>query len=118
MKRIIIIIAVIASILSLFTLSGCAKLLNEEYSTVSVAVIDKHYTPVMVTPIIAGKVRTFVTIPAQYRIDVEYNGIEYSLGGSGIYSRYKDKIGETVNAQLRTRTYDDGSVKYDIISLD
>lgn len=115
MKRIV---AVIAVILSLFILSGCEKLLSEEYSTVSVVVIDKRYTPVMVTPIVAGKVRTFVTRPARYCIDVEYNGIEYCISGSDIYSRYKDRIGETVNAQLRTRTYDDGTVKYDIISLD
>jgi hypothetical protein len=101
-----------------FILSGCAKLLSEEYSTVSVIVVDEHYTPVRIVPVVAGKVRTFVTHPARYLIDVEYNGIEYSISGRDTYSRYKDRIGETTNAQLRTRTYDDETVKYDIISLD
>lgn len=101
-----------------FVLCSCAKLLNEEYSTVSVIVVDSHYTSPRIVPIVAGKVRTFVTYSAQYRIVVEYNGIEYSIGGRDTYSRYKDKIGEAANAKLRTRTYDDGTIKYDIISLD
>lgn len=115
MKRIIAIIVVISCV---FVLCSCAKLLNEEYSTVSVVVVDSHYTSPRVVPIVAGKVRTFITYPAQYRIDVEYNGIKYSIGGSYTYSRYKNKIGDTANAKLRTRTYDDGTIKYDIISLD
>lgn len=115
MKRIV---AIIAAISCVFTLIGCAKLLSEEYSTVSVIVVDKHHMPVRIVPVIAGKVRTFVTFPSRYYIAVEYNGIEYSISGSDTYSRYKDRIGETTNAQLRTRTYDDGTVKYDIISLE
>ena len=115
MKRII---AIIAVILCVFVLCSCAKMLNEEYSPVSVIVVDSHYTSPRVVPIVAGKVRTFVTYPARYRIYVEYNGIKYSIGGRDTYYRYKDKIGETANAKLRTRTYDDGTIKYDIISLD
>lgn len=106
MKRIIAIIAVISCV---FMLCSCAKLLNEEYSTVSVIVVDSHYTPPRAVPI---------AYPARYRTDVEYNGIKYSIVGRDTYSRYKDKIRETANAQLRTRTYDDGTIKYDIISLD
>ena len=115
MKRIV---AIIAAISCMFVLCGCAKLIAEEYSTVSVLVVDSHYTPARIMPVTAGKVRTFVTHPARYYICVEYDGIEYSISGSDTYSRFKDKIGETANAQLRTRTYDDGTIKRDIISLD
>jgi hypothetical protein len=55
--------------------------------------------------------------PATYRITVEYDGAEYNIGGSDVYNTYNDRIGETIEALLEIRTYDDGTVKYDILSL-
>ena len=65
-----------------------------------------------------GKVTTMQTHPAVNRITVEYNGIEYSVNGRDTYEKYQDKVGEYTNAVLETRTYDDGTVKYDILSLE
>ena len=59
-----------------------------------------------------------ITHPAVNRITVEYNGIEYSVNGRETYEKYQDKVGEYTNAVLETHTYDDGTVKYDILSLE
>lgn len=58
------------------------------------------------------------TYPAVYKITVEYNGVEYSISGSDTYNKYSDKIGEYVNGTLETKKYDDGTIRYDIISLE
>ena len=66
----------------------------------------------------AGKVTILQTHPAVNRITVEYNGIEYSVNDRETYEKYQDKVGEYTNAVLEVRTYDDGTVKYDILSLE
>ena len=96
---------------------GCAKCISTEYEIVEVTVTDKWYKPMTMTPVRAGKVTTFVTSPAIWQITVDYNGVDYKISGSDTYNKYKDKIGQTVNGKLEIRTYDDGSVRYDIVSL-
>lgn len=70
------------------------------------------------TPIRVGKVTTMQTHPAVYRITVKYNDVEYSISGSDTYEKYKEHIGEYTNGTLEIRTYDDGTIKYDILSLE
>jgi hypothetical protein len=97
--------------------AGCAELINTEHKTVNVRIVDAYHRSAWAQPMMAGKVMTMITHPAVYRIDVEYEGVEYSVSGSDTYNAYKDLVGETVPAILEIRTYDDGTVKYDIISL-
>lgn len=50
--------------------------------------------------------------PADYDIYFEYQGIKGEKDISSFtYSKYKDKIGQTIKCYLITRTYDDGSTK-------
>jgi hypothetical protein len=70
------------------------------------------------TPINTGKTIVMVTHPAIWRITVEYNGVEYTVGGSDTYEKYEDKIGQTTIGELEIKTYDDGTVEYDIVSLE
>ena len=70
------------------------------------------------TPVFNGKTTTMITHPAVYRITVEYNGVEYTISGSDTYNKYKEKVGKTTIGTLEIRTYDDGTVKYDIIALE
>ena len=101
----------------IISLTGCAKVINTEYKNVEVHIVDKYYRGMWMQPVRSGKITTFVTHPAVYNITVEYNNAEYTINDSNIYDRYKDKIGHTTVGTLETRTYDDGTVKYNIIGL-
>lgn len=114
-KKYITIMTIVCLMLSL---AGCAKLINTEYENVEVNIVDEYHRGMYATPIRAGKVTTMVTHPAVYRITVEYNGVEYTISGSDTYNKYKEKVGQTATGTLEIRTYDDGSVKYDITALE
>ena len=60
----------------------------------------------------------WITHQAIYRIIVEYNNIEYVINDEETYDKYKDKIGQSTIGQLVIKTYDDGSITYDILSLE
>lgn len=114
MKKIVVLLAFLFII---FSLCGCAKCINAETTEVEVKITDEYHRWSYMTPIKARKVTTFITHPAVYRITVQYNGNEYTINGKDTYDLYKDKIGETATGILETKTYDDESMKYNIISL-
>lgn len=114
MKRII---PLLLCLFIAFSLCGCAKCISTEITEAEVKITDEYHRGMYMTPIRSGKATTFVTHPAVYKITVEYNGNEYTISGSDTYNSYKDKVGETAIGMLETKTYDDGSVRYDIISL-
>ena len=116
MKKTILMFLLIA--VMMFSLVGCAKCISTEYENVEVNIVDKYYRAMYMTPMRVGKVTTIVTHPAVHRITVEYDGIEYTINGSDTYNRYKNKIGQSTIGTLEIRTYDDGSVRNDIISLE
>lgn len=101
----------------LVTLTGCARVINTEYKEVDVKITDTYHRAAYVTPLHAGKVTSLITHPAVYRIYVEYGGVEYTFSGSDIYNKYRNKVGQTVKGKLKINTYDDNSVKYDIIEI-
>lgn len=113
MKRVLIIMLIAV----LVVLTGCAKVINTEYKEVDVKITDTYHRAAYVTPIRAGKVSSVVTHPAVYRTYVEYEGVEYTLSGSGIYGKYKNKIGQTIKGKLKIDTYDDNTIRYDIIEI-
>lgn len=112
------IIALLLLVAMIFNIVGCAKCVSVEYESVEVTIVDKYHRAMYMTPIRAGKVTTFITHPAVWRITVEYEGVEYAVSGSETYRKYEDKIGQTTIGELEIRTYDDGSVKYDIVGLE
>ena len=114
LKRIIIFISVI--ILSL-NLVGCAKCVNTEYENVDVIIVDEYYRGTWLQPVWTGKFTSFITHPVQYKITVNYNGVDYVINDSLTYEKYKDQIGQTVVGRLEIKTYDDGTVNYNILSL-
>lgn len=113
MKRYLTIILLSLTLL----LTGCAELVSTETREVDVIVIDSYHRNMWLQPIHAGKVTTWITHPAIYRITVLYNDIQYNIEGSDIYDQFKDDIGETVTGVLEIRTYDDGSTQSDIVGL-
>ena len=102
----------------MFSLVGCAKLVSTECENVEVNIVDEYHRGMYVTPVFNGKTTTMITHPAVYRITVEYNGVEYTISGSDIYNKYKEKVGQIAIGTLQIRTYDDGTVKYDITALE
>ena len=111
------ILGVLLILVILFSMVGCGVLVSTQYETVDVKIVDSYYRGPWVQPIIIGKVISNIVHPAQYRIDVEYNNVKYSFHTSDVYHKYKDKIGNVVSGTLEKRTYDDGTVKYDITAL-
>lgn len=103
--------------LMIFSLSGCAKCIDTQYSTVDVKIVDEYYRSMYITPIKCGKATTMITHPAVYDITVEYNGTDYVISGSDTYEKYSDKIGEFTTGMLETKSYDDGTVRYNITEL-
>lgn len=101
----------------MFLFVGCAKCISTEYENVEVTIVDEYYRGTYITPMRIGKVTTMQTHPAVYRISVEYDSIEYTISSSETYKKYKDKVGQTVIGTLEIRTYDDGSVRYNITEL-
>lgn len=102
----------------MFSLSGCAKLVNTEYQKVEVVITDEYYRGMYITPIFNGKTTIMITHPAVYQITVEYNGVEYTISGSDTYNKYKDNVGQTVTGTLEIRTYDNSNIRYNITSLE
>jgi hypothetical protein len=99
-------------------LVGCAECISTECETVEVVIVDEYYRSAYTTIMFTGKVMVPVVHAAVYRITVAYNGVEYTIGGSDTYNKYKNMVGETAIGTLEIKTYDDGTVKYDIVSLE
>ena len=108
----------IFAILLVFSLTGCADLISTETKQVDVVIIHEDYTGAWMQPIWTGKMFTYVSHPAQYEITVEYKGITHTFDNETYYNAYKNRIGDTITGTLEIKTYDDGTVKYDIIALE
>ena len=115
MKKIIVFIMALCIGISFV---GCAKCISTEYENVKVTIVDKYHRAMYMQPVRSGKTTTYITHPAVWRITVEYDGVEYTVSGSDTYNKYKDKIGQTTTGELEISTYDDGSIKYNIVSLE
>lgn len=115
MKKILILLC---SLLLSVSLVGCAELISTETKNVEVVVTDVYHKPTIIVPMMVGKVMTTSVQPAYWTTYIEYDGVEYSIGGSDTYNKFKDKVGQTVTGVLEIRTYDDGSIKYDIVGLE
>ena len=112
------ILAILLIVLLICSLVGCAKCISTEYENVEVTIVDEYHKPMWIQPIFNGKTTTMITHPAVWRIIVEYDGVEYTISSSKTYNKYKDKIGQIAIGELEIKTYDDGTVKYDIVSLE
>ena len=94
------------------------KCISTEQETVEVIIVDEYHRSSYMTPMSAGKVIIMHRHPAVYQITVKYNDTEYTIDDEDTYNRYKNRIGETTTGTLEIRTYEDGSVRYDIVALE
>lgn len=98
----------VLAILLMVTLVGC-KRISTERLTVQVKIIDAHYRPAHIKPNPSS---------SKYRITVEYDGDKYYFRDRETYNKYSSRVGEYVNGTLQIRKYDNGTVLYDMISLE
>lgn len=112
------IISILLAICIVLSLTDCAKLANTEYQNVEVEIVDEYHRGMYITPIFNGKATTMITHPAIYRITVRYNNVEYNISGSDTYKKYCDKVGQSTIGVLEIRTYDNGTIKYEIVQLE
>lgn len=110
--------SIVAVLIFMFMLTGCAKYISTETSTVRVKVVDEYYRATYMTPIFNSETTTTIIYPEVYRITVEYDGRKYNIFDSSTYNKYSDRIGEYVNGTLETKKYDDGTVRYNIVDLE
>lgn len=115
-KKVLSILGVL--LISISTLTGCAKCIDKKEESVKVTVVNEYYKPKETRFIgIINHVPQFRTDYAEYEITVDYNGTEYSLSDESTYRKYHGRIEQTVSAVLITKTYDNGKVKQWIDSL-
>jgi hypothetical protein len=112
------IFASLLSALLIFSLVGCDTYANTEYKNVEVTVVGEYYSAMWMQPVLVGEITTFITYPERYEIIVEYNGTKYTIDNIDTYGKYKDKIGQIAIGELEIKTYYDGAVRHDIISLE
>ena len=112
--------SLVLPLLFAFVLTGCAKCISTETSTVKVKVTDEYYKAAYTTVWYNAAAHTYCTRihPAVYEITVEYDGRKYEFSGRDTYDKYSNRIGEYVNGKLRTKKYDNGKTIHYIVDLE
>ena len=109
MKKIIL----LCLIIFIISLTGCAKVIKTEEQDVKVKVINVNHTPHRFYMV--GKVP--ITHPAKYEVTVKYEDKTYTFDNDYLYEKYKDKVGENIDAILTTYIYDDEKVEERITKI-
>ena len=99
-------------IVSIF-LSGCSNVVKSEYQDVKVKVVDVYHQGMSLYRV--GGVTMYK--PSQHEVTVEYDGEVYKFNNKYFYNKYKDKIGEDVDAVLNIVVYDNGNIEKNITEL-
>ena len=100
MKKLVMLF--IVAMVCMFSLTACKKCISKDY----------------VTPVRCGKSFTMLSHPAVYRITIEYEGNKYSINDEETYMKYSTKIDSETKAIFYVKTYDDGSKKYYLDSIE
>ena len=112
MKKALIIMIVAVMML----ITGCKEVVSVEESPIDVKVESVRYCHAYTTFRHSSNGALHSTHhPARYNVTVSYGDISNTFASRTIYEYCKDKVGQYVPATLRTKTYDDGSIKRAII---
>lgn len=115
--KIMIAITIIAFIL-LITAALSMKCVKTETYVDQVKIVDEHYEGFSATPKVFGNTIMIDSSPAKYQITVIYKNKKIVIDNSDIYHKYKNSVGEFVNATIEEKQYDNGAVKYNIMDLE
>lgn len=109
MKKIIL----LCLITFIIFLTGCAKVIKTEEQNVKVKIVNVNHSPSRFYMV--GKVP--ITNPAKYEVKVKYEEKTYTFDNDYLYRKYKDKLGENIDAILTIYTYDDGKIEERITKI-
>lgn len=104
-------------VISLLCLSGCQKCVSIDYETVSVKIVDEEHHDSYLMPIYVNNCLTYISHPSTNKIVVEYNNNKYSIYSYETYKKYRNSVGEYVEADFKVKTYEDGTKSYSLVSL-
>ena len=94
-------------------LVGCADVVSERQVTV---VAEADYDSAKTVPMYTGKGYIYKTEPAEYH--VRYDDQTYHVGSDQGREIVKEYDGEDVIVTFIEKTYDNGFVKYELVSVD
>ena len=110
-KKIMILLLVVAL---LFSLVGCGDI---EYKSAQVTVERIYHKDAYTQLIWIGGRMMPITHAEQYGIVVSYEGKESVICDTETYHKYKDCVGEKVDAVLKVITRRNGKVAYEVVSI-
>lgn len=119
LASIIVSIAIFITIFSVCTITTHMTVVDEKTKTVEAVITDASRHGGNTSLIYTGRILVPVRHREWYEIIVSYNNKKYSVTSDDedAYDEYRDKIGETVSAELVTKKRKDGSVTTEITSI-
>lgn len=120
LASIIISIVIFITIFSVCTIiTTHMMVVDEKTKTVEAVITDASRHGGNTSLIYTGRILVPVRHREWYEIIVSYNNKKYSVTSDDedAYDEYRDKIGETVSAELVTKKRKDGSVTTEITSI-
>lgn len=100
-------------IVFVISLTGCSKVIKTEQQDVKVKVVNVYHSSHRFYMV--GKVP--ITHSAKYEVTVKYEEKTYTFDNDYLYEKYKDKVGENIDAILTIYTYDDGKIEERITKI-
>lgn len=102
-------------------ITGCGdNAISTETKPVKVNIIDSYFRPAYNTVSYNPAIKSSTITPhsAKYRVTVQYDVFTYDIIDKESYEKYGDRVGDEADATLEIKKYSDGTVKYNIVSLD
>ena len=110
-------VALLLLIFVIVSMTACAKCIATREETAEVVITETYYRPAWTQPVWNGKFFVPIRHPAVYRVTVMYEDVEYVMSGREVYDIFVNRIGDTAVATFEVRTYDDGTLKRELIKL-
>lgn len=107
MKKIIAILGITLSI----SLCGCAELKEKTSEPVHAHIASVRYVPTRMRPMRVGKITTVQTYPSRHLTTLVYENLKTEVNDKNLYEYARNNIGEPVEVELTTKTYEDGTIK-------
>jgi len=93
------------------------EIVSVELLAVDVTIVDAYYDKGDTFFHVVNGVLIPINESDKYKITVEYNGERYYTDDKETYWFYRDKIGQNTSGIMEVRTYQNGTQKYHLKSL-
>ncbi len=100
---------ILVIIMSIFCLTGCAKVIQTETKIVNATVVETYHKAAWTQYVWTGKVLIPIYHKAKYEVTLQYKDYKIIVDNQDLYNQCKDSIGTLVECNLVTTYYDDGT---------